>query len=166
MFGCNDLFSSGNKLPYSTLPTCKSIALTCINRESVQSEISDSANRLSEKNAAARNGPKDNDPRDTAEKKQQRSNQLLDSRAKPLHKFLASGLAIHPVTGHVYFGLQEKLREIWRVSPAGGSPEVFASGFRGRLQDLTFSPDGKSLFVSDKGRILQITGPFHEELQR
>ena len=110
MFGCNDLFSSGNKLPYSTLPTCKSIALTCINRESVQSEISDSANRLSEKNATARNGPKDNDPRDTAEKKQQRSNQLLDSRAKPLHKFLASGLAIHPDYANNAFQAHGSLR--------------------------------------------------------
>ena len=91
----------------------------------------------------------------------------LDSSGT-VHPFVAGipdkgGLAVHPTTGHVYFGLQDKLREIWRVSRDGGSPEVFASGFRGRIQDLTFSSDGQKLFVADEGRVLEITGPFLED---
>jgi HEAT repeat protein len=73
------------------------------------------------------------------------------------------GLAIHPRTGDVYFGLQDRVREIWWVPSEGGAPQVFASGFTSRLQDLEFAADGRALFVSVRGKVIEITGPFDPE---
>ncbi len=70
------------------------------------------------------------------------------------------GMDVHPVTGDVYFGLQEKEREIWWAPPAGGTGTVFAIGFDDRIQDLHFRRDGRALYVSVRNRILEITGPF------
>ncbi|MEJ2634795.1 MAG: FlgD immunoglobulin-like domain containing protein [Calditrichia bacterium] len=61
-------------------------------------------------------------------------------------------LAVHPVTGEVFFGVYE-LGEIRRISPSHGNllypstSEVFASGFE-EFQDFQFSPDGEVLYVS------------------
>ena len=72
-------------------------------------------------------------------------------------------LCIHPVTGEVYFGLGE-LGEIRRIPSAGGTPEVFASDLA-FFQDIEFTPDGLTLFVSVVGNVIEITGPFFEEAQ-
>ncbi len=70
-----------------------------------------------------------------------------------LHGIPSSGnLSVHPVTGDVYFGINQS-GEIRRISAVHAdtlypsTSEVFASGFSG-LQDLQFSPDGEVLYVS------------------
>jgi len=70
------------------------------------------------------------------------------------------GMAVHPETRDIYFGLQNTLREIWRVPAKGGEPIVFVTGFDARTQGLAFSRDGRSLFVSTWQRVVEITGPF------
>ena len=74
------------------------------------------------------------------------------------------GMTINPVTGDIYFGLQENVREIWWIPSEGGYPRVFASDFHGRLQDMVFSQDGRTLFVSHPNNVIEITGPFLEPM--
>jgi len=74
------------------------------------------------------------------------------------------GFAIHPVTGDIYFGLQDNLREIWCIPGEGGYPRVFATGFPGRFQDMAFSPDGSTLFVCHPNALIEISGPFLEPM--
>lgn len=69
-------------------------------------------------------------------------------------------ITINPVTGDLYFGLGHDLKQIWSISTKGGYPSLFASGFKGRIQDLEFSPDGKSLYISAANNVIEITGPF------
>jgi hypothetical protein len=70
-------------------------------------------------------------------------------------------MVIHPITDDIYFKYREG--EIYRLHEKAQSAELFASGLY-RFQDMVFSPDGQSLFVSCDTweEVLEITGPFEK----
>ncbi|MFC1552024.1 redoxin domain-containing protein [Candidatus Latescibacterota bacterium] len=75
-------------------------------------------------------------------------------------------MIVNPVTGDIFFGLRDNVKEIWRVPGKGGYPQIFASGFsqNSEIQDMQFSPDGKKLYVSAEQSIIEISGPFLEPI--
>ena len=75
------------------------------------------------------------------------------------------GLAINPVTGDIFLGLQQSTREIWRIPSDGASPELFASNLQGRFQDLAFAADGKALFSGTRSEVIEIRGPFNGPIE-
>ena len=65
-------------------------------------------------------------------------------------------MAIHPISNVIYYKQAEG--EIWRISRSGGKPELFASKI-GTYQDIEFSEDGTTLYVSARTRqqVIQIS---------
>ncbi|NIM52444.1 MAG: hypothetical protein GTO22_24895, partial [Gemmatimonadales bacterium] len=70
-------------------------------------------------------------------------------------------LAVHPVTGKLYFCNSAATGTVYRSEPDGSAVEVFAAG-AGSIAStgMAFNADGSALFVSDEnsGMVVKITG--------
>jgi len=68
-------------------------------------------------------------------------------------------MAIHPVTGDIYF--HKEFSKIHWIPKSGGEPRLFASNI-GNYQDFEFNSEGTALYVSATtlNQVIKISGPF------
>lgn len=70
-------------------------------------------------------------------------------------------LAVHPVTGDMFFVLRSDVWQIWHYPAEGGYPTIFAKGVdKQYIGAMQFSDDGRRLYVGHNNEAIEVEGPF------